>query len=109
MKFSFEIAREAKNQQTLTELNTVKKALHDYKSLYGRSVDKLKEADIKNSEVESKLEALQTENSHLKRELGSRALPANNKTCELRETYIQHTLHTYISNIITFFTSGSGK
>ena len=54
--------------------------------MYVRSVDKLKEADIKSSEVESKLEALQSENARLKKELGSRAVPAN-KTCELRVIY----------------------
>jgi hypothetical protein len=83
VKFSFEIAREAKNQQTVTELHAVKKDFEDYKSMYVRSVDKLKEAGIKNSEVESKLEALQRENDKLKRELGSRAAPTTNKTCKL--------------------------
>ena len=75
--------------------------------MYVRSVDKLKEADIKSSEVESKLEALQSENARLKKELGSRAVPAN-KTCELRDGNINIFLlntyiHTYMQHTHTAF------
>jgi len=79
VKFSHEVARDAKNHELTVQKNVLAQQLQEYKKQYQQSVEKLRESDIKNSELESKFEQVEDENATLKRELGNRRNAAVNR------------------------------